>query len=45
VSAREMACAEVLKGRLHLTHQVDVEDESGTVLATVHFRDVVQIEA
>ena len=45
VSVREMACAEVLKGQLNLSHRVDVRDESGTVLATVHFRDVVQIEA
>ncbi len=45
VSVREMACAEVLKGHLNLSHRIDVEDESGSLCATVHFRDVVQIEA
>jgi predicted transport protein len=44
-SAREMACVEVQKGHLHLGHRVEVEDESGTILATVQFRDVVEIEA
>ena len=43
-SAREMACAEVLKGHLALHHRVDVEDESGEVIASVHFRDVVRID-
>lgn len=45
MSAREMACAEVLEGRLSLNHRLDVEDESGSVIATVRFRDVVEIEA
>ncbi len=45
VSAREMASTEVLNGHLDLRHRVDIEDESGTLLATVHFRDVIDIEA
>ena len=45
VSAREMACAEVLKGHLNLRHRIEVEDESGTLLASVHFGEAVDIEA
>jgi hypothetical protein len=30
-------------GRINLSHRIDVEDEDGAVLATVHFRDAVQI--
>ena len=44
-SAREMSCAEVLKGHLSLHHRIDVTDESGTVVCTVHFADVVVIDA
>lgn len=44
LSAREMACAEVLKGHLGLNHRVEVEDESGALIASLLFRDVVDIE-
>ena len=44
-TAREMACTEVRRGHLYLGHRVDVEDEGGVTIATVHFRDVVKIEA
>ena len=39
--------AEVLKeeGRISLRHRIDIEDEHGTVLATVSFQDVVNVEA
>lgn len=30
-------------GRIVLSHRIDIEDESGSVLATVNFRDAVQI--
>ena len=38
--------AETLKdeGRANLNHRIDIEDGSGQVLATVHFRDVVTIK-
>ena len=38
--------AETIKdeGRANLDHRIDIEDSSGRVLATVHFRDVVTIE-
>jgi hypothetical protein len=38
--------AETIKdeGRVNLDHRLDVEDESGRVLATVRFRDVITIE-
>ena len=45
VSAREMACAEVLAGRLNLGHRLEVEDESGTLLASVRFSEAVDIES
>ena len=32
-------------GRIVLNHRIDVEDENGAVLATVHFGDAVQIVA
>jgi hypothetical protein len=44
VNAREMACAELQKGHLNLKHRIDVADESGHVLITVHFRDIVRVE-
>lgn len=44
-SAREMACAEVLEGHLALNHRIEVVDEQGELACTVHFRDVVAVEA
>jgi hypothetical protein len=43
-NAREMACAEVLDGHLNLKHRIEIADESGKVLATVPFQDVVVVE-
>ena len=31
-------------GRLALGHRIDVEDENGTVLDSVEFRDVIKVE-
>jgi hypothetical protein len=42
-SAKEMACAEVTDGHLHLSHRIEVTDAFGEVLDTVWFRDVVQV--
>lgn len=38
--------AESLKdyGRIVLSHRIDIEDERGHVLETVHFADVVKLE-
>ena len=38
--------AETIKetGRLNLGHRIDIEDENGTVLDTIYFRDAVTIE-
>lgn len=33
------------RGRIVLSHRVDIEDGQGTVLATVRFGDVVEIES
>jgi hypothetical protein len=43
-NARALACAEVLEGNLNLKHRIDIADEDGDVVATVHFRDVVELE-
>jgi hypothetical protein len=42
-SAKDMACAEVVAGHLHLGHRIEVTDAFGDVLDTVWFRDVVQV--
>jgi len=44
-NARELACAEVMRGHLVLRHRIDVADESGKVLFTVRFADVVAVES
>ena len=31
------------EGHIILSHRIDIEDESGAVLATVHFGDAVQV--
>ena len=33
------------RGRIVLSHRIDVEDETGAVVATVHFRDAVTVAA
>ena len=42
-NAREMAAESVRQGHLVLDHRIDVANEDGDVIGTVHFRDVVQI--
>ena len=42
--ARHMACAEVLEGHLNLKHRIEVEDEGGTLIATVRFEEAVMLE-
>jgi hypothetical protein len=44
-SARQIACAQVLNGRLNLTHRIEVRDESGSVVTTVLFGDVIKVTA
>lgn len=41
--ARQLACAEVLEGHLGLNHRIEVTDGNDAPVATVRFRDVVQI--
>lgn len=44
-SARVLMCETLKdKGRIHLRHRIDVEDERGAVVASVRFRDAVTIE-
>lgn len=43
-AARALMCETLMNGRLALGHRIDIADANGTVLDTVHFRDLVQIE-
>lgn len=54
VEAREAAvrsarftAAETIKDEGHFVgdHRIDIEDENGTVLETIYFRDAVKVEA
>lgn len=42
-SAREMAAQSVREGHLVLDHHIDVTDDEGAMVGTVHFRDVVEV--
>jgi hypothetical protein len=46
LSDARFTVAETIKetGRLNLSHHIDIEDENGTVLDTIYFRDAVTIE-
>ena len=41
--AREMAADSVRSGHLVLSHRIEVADDSGGAVGTVHFGDVVEI--
>jgi hypothetical protein len=43
-AARGMAAESVREGRLILDHRIEVVDESGSSVGTVHFGDVVEIK-
>jgi hypothetical protein len=40
-----MVCSEVLGGHLNLKHRIEVADESGKIIATVRFKDAVELES
>ena len=42
-AARQLACAEVMKGHLGLAHRIEVEDKDGVPVATVAFKDAIQL--
>ena len=42
--ARDLASDEVARGYLKLHHRVEVQDESGAVIASIAFRDAVAVE-
>lgn len=42
--ARHLACAEVLKGHLGLNHRIEVTDVNDAPVATVRFKDVVELQ-
>lgn len=41
--AREMAAESVREGHLVLEHRLEVIDDTGELVGTVHFRDVVRV--
>ena len=43
-AARAMAAESVREGRLILSHRIEVSDETGASVGTVHFGDVVKIQ-
>ena len=43
-SARALMCETLKEGRISLRYRIDIENEVGELLSSVHFRDVVQIE-
>jgi hypothetical protein len=47
LSDARFTAAETIKetGHLNLSHRIDIEDEHGTVLDTIYFRDAVAIES
>jgi hypothetical protein len=44
-AARAMAAESVREGRLVLSHRIEISDETGASVGTVHFGDVVEIQA
>ncbi len=40
---RSILCEELMEGKLDLRGHIDVADETGAVVETVHFEDAVQI--
>jgi hypothetical protein len=42
--AREMACQEVLEGKLTLSHRIEVEDEDRKPIVVIPFGDAVTVE-
>lgn len=43
-SARALMCDALMDGRIVLHHRIDIADEHQSIIQTIHFRDVVQIE-
>jgi hypothetical protein len=42
--AREMMTDEVLKGKITLSHRIEVADENGAPVATIAFRDALDVK-
>jgi hypothetical protein len=43
-NARSIAAENVHKGKLNLSHRIEIADEDNQVLATVSFADAVKVE-
>lgn len=44
INARDIACAEVKKGHLGLSHRIEIADAQGTVIDRIKFRDVIKVQ-
>ena len=44
INARAMAAQAVCDGKLNLNHRVVVQDETGSIVQTIRFRDVVEVQ-
>jgi hypothetical protein len=42
-NARQIACAEVMKGHLGLGHRIEVTDVNDAPVATITFKDVIKL--
>lgn len=42
-NARLMAAEEVIAGKLHLNHKVEIADEEGRIVCTVTFKEAFEI--
>ena len=43
VEAREMITESVERGRVDLRHRIEVRDESGSIVHTLHFGDAIEV--
>lgn len=41
---REMMCDQLKRGRINLTHRVEVQDEAGSTVLDIRFGEAVRIE-
>jgi hypothetical protein len=42
-AAYSILAADIAEGKVNLSQRIDVEDEAGTIVHSVHFRDIVTI--
>jgi hypothetical protein len=45
INIRELMCEDVRKGRLNLSHRIDVSDEAREPVVTVRFAEAVSLDS